>query len=316
MPGAIAAYIGIAMVIAPESAGASIPDSTPLPPWVLGVETVAFVVACFVMWQHLRVLPFALEDTDMIHACKAMGRWLFITRHTLSLQCIHATVSFMGDVGFPIIPAAATHRIAVLVAGLGCFVTIQYFIMVVPHPDFQVLSNPFRETSRASASPRATTAELARWQEIGRKWLAKGVPSSTINHCLHTPAIFLGLVDTLVIKRRGLLVAQTPSLVSTCIYFMLYVASYMALVSFSHVLLPGQGTGGREACALTAASRLGSTRQVHWNYRITRAWPYGIMKSYGMSPFLWGKAMVVQSTVLCTLGTAVRAAVVHSQPCW
>ena len=107
------------------------------PPRVLGIEAAVCGVACFVFYQHLRVLPFALESSDMIHACRAMGRWIFITRHTLSFQAIHAVISFLGDLGVHVVDPAATHSMAVMVATLGVFVTIQYFVMVVPHPDFK-----------------------------------------------------------------------------------------------------------------------------------------------------------------------------------
>jgi len=61
---------------------------------------------------------------------------------------------------------------------------------------------------------------------------------------------------------------------------------------------------------------LSCSLQVHWNYRLTGAWPYGIMKSYRLSAYQWGKAMVVQTTVLNVLGAVVRAAMLQTQPAW
>jgi len=94
-----------------------------------------------------------------------------------------------------------------MVAGLGIFVTSQYFLMVVPHKDFK---------------------------KDAAEWAALGVKHKELNHFLHIPCAFIGLADVCIIKNRPLLLASTPPLISCVGYFFIYVLLYLSLVHLNH----------------------------------------------------------------------------------
>ena len=90
------------------------------------------LLSLFVLYQHLRVLPYPIDNgDDMFKSLQVLGRWIFITRHTLAIQAIHQTFSLLGDLGYDLVPRAYTHCVSMLIAGLAAFVTIQFFVLVV-----------------------------------------------------------------------------------------------------------------------------------------------------------------------------------------
>lgn len=229
-----------------------------LPPGYVSVLVVVFtLVTWLVLYQHAAVAPFPTEDTvEMFGVMQHVGRWIFLTRQTLCIQAIHALMSaaslFLAHPGL----TRATSAVSVLVAGLGIFVTSQYFILVASHPDFKV---------------------------NGQKWEKRGVPFTLLMHYLHTPCGLFGFLDLVVIKQRGVLLAQTPSYMHIVMCYLAYTLAYTVLL--------------------------------HVNHLVTQQWPYGFMKDL-TTPLKWVKFTMGQFCILLVFVTVALGVASYAPVCW
>ena len=178
------------------------------PQVVLVASVLSAVLAVFVLYEHALVCPFPMEDTvDIWGVTQKIGRWIYLTRQVLAIQAFHVVASCLAD--FDLWPAmrVPTHSASVLVAGLGIFVTIQFFALVYNDPTFL---------------------------DECQKWAKRGIPFRFLHAWVHIPCGFLAIVDILVIKDRLLLRAATSPLTDLVGYFCVYVLCYMALVHGNH----------------------------------------------------------------------------------
>jgi len=167
------------------------------------------VIAVFMLYQHARVLPYPLaKSVEMFEVMRPIGRWIFLTRQTLATQAVHATLTWMS-LRFPSMYwlRVPSYCMSVLVAGLGIFVTIQYFVLVAPDAHFK---------------------------EDNRMWASRGVPHRAIAHMVHIPAAFLAFADILVVKNRAALLLLTPTLLELFGFYFAYVCFYLSIVHVVH----------------------------------------------------------------------------------
>ncbi len=208
MPVFTAAYVSIATGLAAETGSFSDSSFTPPPVWVDALSWFFAGLASFVLYQHIFVAPFPTEDDEMFKVTQKIGRWVFLTRQTLALQAIHGIVSLLSSQTFPAL-VKGTHATAVLLGGLGLFVTSQYFVLVANHPDFLLSC---------------------------KKWRDRGLPFRALMHFTHIPCGVLSLLDLAVIKNRQLLLSQTPPFHSVLCYYFVYVILYVLLLHINHAL--------------------------------------------------------------------------------
>jgi hypothetical protein len=197
------AYVCIALGIASDND----PSDSVAPSWVTACSFFFAALASFVLYQHTLVAPFPTEDDpEMFGVMQKIGRWVFLTRQTLCLQAIHAVVSLFDRTQFPSL-VRGTHAFAVLIGGMGIFVTSQYFMLVANHPDFLLAC---------------------------KKWRDRGVAFRVLMHFLHIPCGLLTFLDLGVINDRRLLLAQTLPFKSISLIFLGYVIFYVLLVHVNH----------------------------------------------------------------------------------
>jgi hypothetical protein len=181
------------------------------PPGYISVITGAYAfVTVLVLYQHCAVVPFPTEDTvDAWMVMQRIGRWVFLTRQTLCLQAIHATASTIAfSFSLPGL-ARATHAVAVLVAGMGIFVTSQYFALVHTHPDYV---------------------------KVQKVWAQRGVPFAELMIWVHTPCGVFGVLDVVLMKKRDVLLQMTPLFLTLCLCYGVYVLAYLLLVHLNYAM--------------------------------------------------------------------------------
>jgi hypothetical protein len=98
----------------------------------------AAAITSLVYYQHVAVCPYSTAESspETFTAQLKVGRWIFLTRQCLALQMCHCVASLAAMTFYPAL-RVPTHSVAVLTGGLGIFVTVQYFILVVPDALFQ-----------------------------------------------------------------------------------------------------------------------------------------------------------------------------------
>lgn len=184
-----------------------------LPPGLAYYTAMGFSITTgVVLYQHCRVVPYPTADsTEMFAVCGKIGRWIFLTRQTLCLQAIHATLTLASfhPAVVELVPTILreTHAMSTLIAGISMFVTVQYYLLVATHPDFK------RDC---------------------KLWQSRGVPFTFLMHWIHTPCGVFALVDLIFIKQRTLLLTQTPPFPRLMLYLAYFVSYYLALIHVNH----------------------------------------------------------------------------------
>jgi hypothetical protein len=112
-------------------------------------------------------------DTEAFFAQKFFGRYIYLTRLGIATQAVHQLLSL--DSRFDSLTNGA---MAFFVASLAWFVTIQFYALVVPNPEYQ--------------------KEVKLWEE-------RGVPFKMINNVTHVPPLFVACVDLVLCKDRSAL---------------------------------------------------------------------------------------------------------------
>lgn len=164
------------------------------------VEVALAVLAIYVLALHCLAMPTPTASQHAYHAQSSVGRWIYLTRQCLTLQAVHQTLSLFAHSSSHL--SAVTHGTAVWIAALGFFVTMQYFLLVVPSKGFQ---------------------------EECQAWHRKGVHFEEVSAFLHIPAAVIAFVDLLFV-RNPLLMHVCFSLRATLILTALYTVSYLGLV--------------------------------------------------------------------------------------
>jgi len=165
------------------------------------------LVSGFVIHQHRNVIPTPKEENEHFLVVKSVGRWIFLTRQCLALGFIHMTSTFLAYTG--ILPSLVlyTYSMTLLIAGLSIFVTIQYFILVWPHPDF--------------------AADVIKWRKLG-------IPFGLVCGFVHVPCGFIAIFDILILRDPSTLRSLSPSLTTSLAIYLGYVTFYIALVMWNY----------------------------------------------------------------------------------
>eukprot|EP00930_Biecheleria_cincta_P004218 TRINITY_DN105116_c0_g1_i1.p1 TRINITY_DN105116_c0_g1~~TRINITY_DN105116_c0_g1_i1.p1 ORF type:complete len:266 (+),score=29.35 TRINITY_DN105116_c0_g1_i1:70-867(+) len=178
--------------------------NVPLP--VLLLQLAMAFVACFVFFMHTQTLPPKQEDA-VFNASKYLGRWLFLTRHCLAFQASHMLLSVLASLCQSTHLARLTDGLTLVMGMLGCFVTVQYFMLVHSHPSFQEKSQT-----------------CAKWNP---PYKFKEVMIFT-----HSFALPLALLDVCVAKDRVRL-AQDCSVIATALLALFYVVFYVMFITIN-----------------------------------------------------------------------------------
>ena len=180
------------------------------PPAARHTSAAFAILATFTLYQHMYVSTTPLETSaEVFGVMQKVGRWVFLTRQVLSIQAVHACLTWAEVTG--VLPSARvlTHSTALIVAGLGLFVCIQFFTLVWPDQKFKDTCNG---------------------------WKKKKVPFTLVTAWLHIPCGPLALLDVLVLKRREALLALSPPLPVLVGFLSLYALLFLAGVHANHHL--------------------------------------------------------------------------------
>lgn len=170
------------------------------------VQAAMALVAGSVFVLHTQTLP-PKQDDAVFDATKYIGRWLFLTRHCLALQALHLLLSLVASIGELQGLARLTDGMTLFMSMLGCFVTVQYFVLVHSHPTFQ-----------------EKCADCAAWDPPYK--------FREIMIITHVFALPLALLDACVAKDREAL-AQDCSMLATALLSLAYVVFYVVLITLN-----------------------------------------------------------------------------------
>merc|ERR1712194_278766 len=109
------------------------------PAWV-GVlrGLLAAVAVAAVLIQSVALLP--PNKTDPIYEAQRYIRgWVFLTKHCLTLQAVHQVCTFVTSISDTTLAQVAylSNCISFWIGGLGCFVTVQYVVLVHNNAEFK-----------------------------------------------------------------------------------------------------------------------------------------------------------------------------------
>jgi len=208
MPIITAFWLVFATAVSYFTAGT--PPAGAAPPAVRHASAASAILAAFTLYQHMYVATTPLEtNAEIFGVMQKVGRWVFLTRQVLSIQAIHACLTWAEVT--EVLPSARilTHSTAMIVGGLGLFVWIQFFTLVWPDQGFKDTCNG---------------------------WKKKKVPFTFVTAWLHIPCGPLALLDVLVLKSRGALLAVSPPLPVLVGFLSLYALLFLAGVHANHYL--------------------------------------------------------------------------------
>lgn len=186
--------------------GASLAPSE-VPFWVLCAQVFASLVTIYVVYLDA-VSPTPLSSMTQLYACLQgpLGRYIFLTRQTMALQFVHQSVSVVLQLqGSRLL--LGTDVLAPVVAGAGAFVTIQFFMLVLPNEMFG---------------------------DDCKMWKARGFDLKVIASALHVPQLPIAIVDLCVLRKRGVLRSVMPSLVHVVSVFFIYALLYVVVLHWNH----------------------------------------------------------------------------------
>ena len=112
-----------------------------------------------------------------------LGRWPFLTRWGITLQPLYFALSLLGEVTGAVGPRRAACALAVPVASVGAYVTVQFYTLV----------------TRADAYPA-----------VVKRWIDRGVAYEPLQALVHAPALALGAADLMLVRDHALLQAAMP----------------------------------------------------------------------------------------------------------
>ena len=248
------------------------------------------IAGLVVMYQQVAVIPFPLEISSNWAAVQPVGRWIFLTRQTLMLQAVHLCYTFAGHLGYLDDElACAVAASSVFFSGLGIFVMIQFFALVVPNAHF--------------------LSDIVQWKE-------RGVPA--FEHLVifaHVPCGILALVDVALLQDRALLLAMTPTKqVRACATYQAVPPS-ARLTLFSPFALPR--TLSLQHLALTCVCyAVCYVIFMHLNFYATKCWPYGFMNGFGTANAKWFIFTISQTSIMVSFVAIAFATMTYAPQVW
>jgi len=203
---ALAALLGLlTAAVAGGGEGATSAEEVASPP--LAIQILQAVLALFGVFAFVlqSVLLPPNKTDDIYHAQALIGSWVFLTRHCLTLQAVHLVASFLAGVLGSSFLARTTNCISLWMAGLGWFVTVQYFSLVHFNPEFV----------------KTCAAKLARDPPY---------PLRTLCIWVHVFALPLAVLDVAVARQHGVLRADS-SIIASLVMIVFYILFYIGLIS-------------------------------------------------------------------------------------
>jgi len=199
VPTTIAVYLTAAWVVARGR-----PDAPPAAPTgVIVVQIIGAVVAAFALYVNALCQPYPRREDKVYNAVAGpFGRWIFLTRQTLALQAVHFTVSVLAPFS-SLQLTTGTYIWAVYLGGQGLFVTIQFFTLVTPNPEYK---------------------------KACLLWASRGVNFKAIGLIAHIPAGCLAIMDICVFKSRVFLEKVTPSVQVLLLVYLVYIVFYLTVI--------------------------------------------------------------------------------------
>lgn len=157
------------------------------------------LLSSYVLFSQSQHAAAPTKDVLGFLAQQRIGDWVYLTRHCITLQAWHQVFT-VASFWSPWL-SAKTHGVCILIAALSWFVTIQYFLLVAPNPDFL---------------------------EECRVWKERGVQFKEFNRFLHIPALVISVFD---VALRSLSVLQlTLTLSRSLIAVVFYVVFYLSVI--------------------------------------------------------------------------------------
>ncbi|CAE7420432.1 unnamed protein product [Symbiodinium natans] len=172
------------------------------------LRLVLALAAVLVLLLHSQAVPKPTKEADAFHVQRKLGYWVYLTRHCIAFQAWHQVLTLLAP--FSPMLGAATNGLCISVGGLGWFVTMQYFSLVVPADGFK---------------------------EECKKWAERGVAFGPVQHALHIPPFFIGALDLFL--RPSALLARSLNVFSCLRFGAFYVVVYVA-VFFGNYQLTGK----------------------------------------------------------------------------
>eukprot|EP01063_Lacrimia_lanifica_P017765 TRINITY_DN24768_c0_g1_i1.p2 TRINITY_DN24768_c0_g1~~TRINITY_DN24768_c0_g1_i1.p2 ORF type:complete len:290 (+),score=101.42 TRINITY_DN24768_c0_g1_i1:62-871(+) len=155
----------------------------------------------YMMYLHCYCCPKPLKGIDplMFRVQSVIGRWVFLTYNTFTFQAVHGVMSFVDP--------AMGNAMAVVVGGMGVFVTVQYFALCHYHPDFI---------------------------KSCQKWNEHGVDMYAICRWMHLPCGVFAFVDVAYTKADAALHASLPSPLEIAGVMGCFIVFYLTILHVNH----------------------------------------------------------------------------------
>jgi len=174
---------------------------------VLAVQVIHVAVALHCLFLETRIFGGLIKNSedsedDFNVANGPLGRFIYLTHQTIIFVAIHSVASLLSPF-LSVRLALGTHKVALFIDGLGCFVTVQFFTLVFFTPAFSI--------------------------ECGL-WAARGVHYRLLEVARHVPPLMLGILDICFLKHRGTLLLAMPTIPTTMALGLSYGLVYTALV--------------------------------------------------------------------------------------
>jgi hypothetical protein len=216
----VALYLLCAWIAGTGINQAGFTGATPVPSaQVFGVQIFFSLCSMIALYLHLFCQPFASKvDNPEMYGCLFgfLGRFVFLTRQSIALQAIHLLFTcFVPFLGQQL--AAGIYTLSVFVGGWGVFVTVQFFVLVVPGEKYQ------------------KTCDM---------WASRGIMFKLIGQLTHIPGAFLAAADVCLLKSKKTssthfgLIQTTPSFLCIMCMCFGYTVFYISLIFMNN-----RGTG-------------------------------------------------------------------------
>jgi hypothetical protein len=197
-------------------------------PWSTYSAAALFLASLVPLYLHAIAMPMnpKKESAQEWEAMRLLGRWPFLTRWGLTLQPVYFALSLVGEATGAPAPRRAAYALAVPVASVGAFVTVQFYTLV----------------TRAPTYPPVVT-----------RWTQRGVRYELLQALVHAPALLFGVADLHVAKQRALLHAAMPhygamvctSAAFAALYLSVMVANKLLTGHYPYMMMAKLDTFGK-----------------------------------------------------------------------
>eukprot|EP00933_Yihiella_yeosuensis_P078080 TRINITY_DN8918_c1_g1_i3.p1 TRINITY_DN8918_c1_g1~~TRINITY_DN8918_c1_g1_i3.p1 ORF type:complete len:296 (+),score=29.48 TRINITY_DN8918_c1_g1_i3:114-1001(+) len=115
-------------------------------------------------------------------------------------------------------------------------------------------------------------------------WAARGIQMKLVDTLRHTPPLFLALADVCFLKHRNSLISLMPSALTAVFMNLVYASGYIVVILIT--------------------------------YRLTKQWPYGLLKDLGFSFSSWAKFALIQCGIISVFALSLWVLIHYSPAFW